>query len=129
LQGIAFKSNFQFFLIFTLENNWNLLENKGLNETEVNMKIYFKHSTRCPVSARARREMDSYLKSKPQEIEFELIDVNSNRARSDEIAQQFDVEHESPQAIIIDDNNNVVWTGSHRRVTEENVSQAVEENR
>ena len=93
------------------------------------MKIFFKHSTRCPVSARARREMDNYLKSKPDDIEFELIDVISNRARSDEIAQQFDVEHESPQAIIIDDNNNVVWTGSHRRVTEENVSQAIEENK
>ena len=96
---------------------------------EVNMKIYFKHSTRCPVSARAKREMDSYLKSKPEDIEFELIDVNSNRARSDEIARQFDVEHESPQVIVINDDNNVVWTGSHRRVTEENLSRAIEENR
>ena len=93
------------------------------------MKIYFKHSTRCPVSARARMEMDSYLKSKPDDIEFELIDVISNRTRSDEIAQQFDVEHESPQVILIDDDNNVVWSGSHRRVTEENLNRAIEENR
>ena len=93
------------------------------------MKIYFKHSTRCPVSARAKMEMDSYLKSKPADIEFELIDVISNRTRSDEIAQQFDVEHESPQVILIDDDNNVVWSGSHRRVSEENLSQAIEENR
>jgi bacillithiol system protein YtxJ len=115
--------------MFALEKNRVLLENKGLNETEVNMKIFFKHSTRCPVSARAKREMDSYLKSKPDDIEFELIDVIANRARSNEIAQQFDIEHESPQVILIDDNNNVVWSGSHRRVTEENLIQAIEENR
>lgn len=93
------------------------------------MKIYFKHSTRCPISARAKREMDSYLKSKPEDIEIEIIEVNSNRARSDEIVQQFDVEHESPQVIVIDDDNNVVWTGSHRRVTEKTLSRAIEENR
>lgn len=93
------------------------------------MKIYFKHSTRCPVSARAKMEMDSFLKRKPDEIEFELIDVIANRARSDEIAQQFDLEHESPQVILVDDNNSVVWSGSHRRVTEENLSQAIQENR
>jgi bacillithiol system protein YtxJ len=73
-------------------------------------------------------EMDSYLKSKPEDIEFELIDVISNRARSDEIAQQFDVEHESPQVILIDDDNSVLWAGSHRRVTEENLNQAIQEN-
>ena len=93
------------------------------------MKIYFKHSTRCPISARAKMEMDSYLKSKPEDIEIEIIEVNSNRARSDEITQQFDVEHESPQVIVIDDDNNVVWTGSHRRVTEKKLSRAIEENR
>ena len=105
------------------------MENKRPIETEVNMKIYFKHSTQCPISARATMEMDSYLKSKPQDIEFELIDVISNRRRSDEIAQQFDVEHESPQVIVVDDNNNVIWTGSHRRVTEENLNQAIAGNR
>jgi bacillithiol system protein YtxJ len=74
-------------------------------------------------------EIDSFLKSKPDDIEFELIDVISNGARSDEIAQQFDVEHESPQVILIGNKNNVVWTGSHRRVTEKNLHQAIEENR
>jgi bacillithiol system protein YtxJ len=69
------------------------------------------------------------LKSKPDDIEFELIDVISNRGRSDEIAQQFDVEHESPQVIVIDYHNNVIWTGSHRSVTEENLNQAIAGNR
>lgn len=92
------------------------------------MKIYFKHSTQCPVSARAKMEVDSFLKTKPADIEFELIDVISNRSRSNEIARQLDVEHESPQVILIDDQNKVLWTASHRRVTEEKINEAIREN-
>jgi len=92
------------------------------------MKIFFKHSTQCPVSMRAKREMDSFLENKPQDIEFEFIDVISDRSRSDEIAEQFDVEHESPQVIVIG-NNKVLWTASHRRVTEESLNEAILEHR
>jgi len=92
------------------------------------MKIYFKHSTQCPISARAKREVDNFLKSKPAEIEFELIDVIANRARSNTIAQQLDIEHESPQVILTDDNNYVLWSASHRGVTEESINEAVKEN-
>jgi bacillithiol system protein YtxJ len=92
------------------------------------MKIYFKHSTQCPVSSRAKMEMDHFLKSKPQEIEYEFIDVLADRTRSHEIAGQFNVEHESPQVIITGDNGQVLWTASHRKVTEENVLAAIREN-
>jgi bacillithiol system protein YtxJ len=73
-------------------------------------------------------EMDHFLKSKPQDIEFELIDVISKRTRSEEIARQFDIEHESPQVIIVDDNNNVIWSDSHRQITEENIIQAIKDH-
>jgi len=92
------------------------------------MKIYFKHSTQCPVSARAKMEVDSFLKTKPADIEFELIDVISNRSRSKHIAQLLSIEHESPQVIITDDQDNVLWNASHRRITEENIKQAIAGN-
>ena len=89
------------------------------------MKIYFKHSSQCPVSSRAKMEMDNFLKNKPGDIEYEFIDVLSARGRSDEIAEQLGVEHESPQVIITGDKGQVVWTASHRRVTEENLLEAL----
>jgi bacillithiol system protein YtxJ len=95
---------------------------------EDDMKIYFKHSTRCPISAGAKMEMDSFLEHNTDGIEFELIDVISNRARSIEIAEKFDIEHESPQIILADDNDNVLWTASHRRITEERINKAIREN-
>lgn len=92
------------------------------------MKIYFKHSSQCPVSSRAKMEMDNFLKSKPGDIEYEFIDVLDNRSRSKEIVEQLGVEHESPQVIITGDNGQVLWTASHRRVTENNLLEALREN-
>ncbi len=93
------------------------------------MKIYFKHSTRCPISAGAKIEMDSFLrhntKSNEFKFDFELVDVVGNRERSNEIAEQFGIEHESPQVIITDDDNNVVWEASHRVISEDSVQNAL----
>jgi monothiol bacilliredoxin len=89
------------------------------------VKIYFKHSTRCPISSGAKIEMDSFLRhTEPggeYQYEYELIDVIGNRERSSEIAKTFGIEHESPQIIITDDNNKIVWTASHRAITEESI--------
>jgi len=94
------------------------------------MKIYYKHSYRCPISAGTKMEMDNYLRDKEENdgIEFELIDVVADGERSDEIAEQFGIEHESPQIILADDNNQVLWTASHRKVTEKALKKAIADN-
>jgi bacillithiol system protein YtxJ len=75
--------------------------------------------------------MDSFLKHNSDsgefQIDYEVIDVIGNRERSIEIAEQLGIEHESPQLIITDDNNKVVWDGSHRQITEEAVRDALRE--
>lgn len=85
------------------------------------MKIIFKHSYRCSISTRAKEEMDNFLKHCPGEVEYELIDVINNRDRSNEVAEEFGITHESPQIIILDDNNNVIWNASHSQITERNI--------
>lgn len=97
---------------------------------ELNMKIYFKHSDRCPISARAKRAMDSFLENNTEHsgIEFELIDVIANKARSDEIAGQLGIQHESPQIILSGDDNRVLWTAAHWKITEKAIKDALEEN-
>jgi bacillithiol system protein YtxJ len=131
--SISAKINPGFFLIFlpfAIEKNAYLLENRGLKSIEeVRMKLYYKHSTRCPISAGAKIEVDSFLKQNPDSIDFELIDVLSDRARSEEIAEKFGIEHESPQLILTDDSDNVLWHVSHRRIKKDRIIAAVEENR
>ncbi|HLP60121.1 MAG TPA: bacillithiol system redox-active protein YtxJ [Candidatus Deferrimicrobium sp.] len=89
------------------------------------MKIIFKHSSSCPVSMRAKHEMDRFLKNNPLEIEYEIVDVINNRKRSDEIVEIYSIRHESPQVIILDENGHVKWHASHYTITEEHIKQAL----
>ena len=90
------------------------------------MKIIFKHSYKCPVSLRAKQEMDGFLKNNTAEIEFEMIDVIGSRQRSNEMAEKYGIRHESPQVIIVDDNDKVLWTASHREIREEKIKPLIE---
>ena len=89
------------------------------------MKIIFKASYKCPISRRAKRKTDAFLKNTKQEVEYEFVDVIDNRERSNKIAEQYGIQHKSPQIIILDDNKNVIWDASHGAITEKNINKAI----
>ncbi len=89
------------------------------------MKIIFKHSYNCPISRRAKIEMDRFLRDHSSELEYEFIDVSENRARSNEVADRYGIEHESPQVIILDDAGDVQWHASHYDITEDSIGKAI----
>ncbi|MCP5108555.1 MAG: bacillithiol system redox-active protein YtxJ [bacterium] len=89
------------------------------------MKIIFKHSYKCPVSRAAKQEMEEFLDDTELELDYEFVDVFENRSRSDEVAEIYGIAHESPQVIILDDKNNVIWQGVHREVKEEKIREAL----
>lgn len=91
------------------------------------MKIIFKHSYNCPISRRAKIEMDRFMRDQGRELEYEFIDVNENRSRSNEVAEKYGIRHESPQVIILDDAGEVLWHASHYDITEDSVGQAIYE--
>ncbi len=75
-------------------------------------QFIFKHSTRCPVSSQAYSEVSSVTDAICDDVEINYVDVISYRAVSREIAKLLDIEHESPQIILVE-NNKVVWNASH----------------
>jgi bacillithiol system protein YtxJ len=83
--------------------------------------VIFKHSTTCPISARAYEQMAELAD------EVALIDVQTGRDISREIAMSTGVEHESPQVIIMR-NGKPVWHTSHWDITRETVEKALREN-
>lgn len=89
------------------------------------MKIIFKHSYKCPISRAAKREMDDYLEEKPENIEYEYVDVFEDRPRSNDIEQKYNITHESPQVIVLDDNDKVTWNASHRSITKDAIIKAI----
>ena len=79
--------------------------------------LLFKHSTTCPISARANREVLKYLENQPNEnVLYGLIHVIEERPVSLTAADLLAVKHESPQAILIKDGQ-AVWNTSHGGIT------------
>lgn len=79
--------------------------------------LIFKHSTRCPISAAAYRQVEVYLNGQPNEqVDYALIDVIANRPVSIEAAEALSVKHESPQVILVKQGK-PVWHTSHSQIT------------
>jgi bacillithiol system protein YtxJ len=87
--------------------------------------VLFKHSTTCPISARAHRQMSELSTDVAGRIS--LLIVQRARELSSRVAEQTGIRHESPQTIILR-NGQAVWSASHFDITAEAVTQAVREN-
>lgn len=81
--------------------------------------LLFKHSTRCPISARAYEEVSAYLQNQPNEqLDYAMIDVIADRPVSNEAAESLNIKHESPQVILVIQGA-PVWHISHSHITTE----------
>ena len=80
--------------------------------------LLFKHSSTCPISAAAYRQI------KQVEADVALVVVQKARKVSQEIEKRTGVRHESPQALVVR-NGSVVWSASHWDVTADAVNGAL----
>ena len=87
--------------------------------------LIFKHSTTCPISAHAYREMSRLDAGAARSVA--LVIVQTARPVSNEIAQRTGVRHESPQTILLR-RGKPVWNASHYDNTAAEVERAVREN-
>ena len=84
--------------------------------------LIFKHSTRCPVSTEAHRQVERFLQSQPG-ANVAVVLVVENRPVSLAIAAALDVQHASPQAILLRDGE-ATWNASHWDITVESLETA-----
>ncbi len=87
------------------------------------LAVVFKHSTRCPVSRTAQREVERFLDDRP-DVPVYLVDVIHNRTLSRALAARTGVRHESPQTIVLREGA-VAWYGSHYQVTADAIGENV----
>ncbi|MFB9328995.1 bacillithiol system redox-active protein YtxJ [Paenibacillus aurantiacus] len=103
--------------ITTLEE-WNGL----LEQSEGKQQLILKHSTRCPVSSSALEEFEDYLKDTPNaNTDYYLVKVIESRPVSNQIAEDLNVTHASPQIILFKDKKNA-WNSSHWSVTKKHIA-------
>ena len=79
--------------------------------------LLFKHSTRCGLSTRAKRQIHAFMEIFPAAPVYE-VDVIADRSVSDQIEARFGIRHESPQAILVE-GGDPLRNAAHHRVRAE----------
>jgi bacillithiol system protein YtxJ len=86
--------------------------------------LIFKHSTRCSVSSMAKRRFELDWSAIPEGTELYFLDLISYRDISAQIAETFQVHHESPQILLIKDGD-CVLDASHSDISAEEVAEVI----
>ena len=73
-------------------------------------QVIFKHSTTCSISQMALGRFERA--TAPDTIDFYLLDLLNHRTLSEAIAEKFQVHHESPQVLLIK-NEECIYDESH----------------
>lgn len=86
--------------------------------------LIFKHSSACPVSSRANRQMNKLAEDGDPPV-YRVI-VQEARDVSSAIAARLGIQHETPQAILLKDGE-PVFDASHYSITAESIRDVVRE--
>ncbi len=103
-----------------LNNEYQLAEIKELSKTKA--QVIFKHSTRCSVSHMAKSRLER--NEQPDASDFYFLDLLKFRSISDKIAADFEINHESPQVLLIR-NMECVYEESHNGIEMAEIAQQV----
>jgi bacillithiol system protein YtxJ len=86
--------------------NWISLESADqLNSIKHHQgySLIFKHSTRCSISMMAKKRFELDWEDLPEDMPLYFLDLINYRDISAQVAQLFQVHHESPQLLLIKD--------------------------
>lgn len=111
--------------------NWKKLDRiEQLEEidhlSESHPVVIFKHSTRCSISAATLNRLERKWDNKKVEnlIPY-FLDIIANRDISNAIAHRYQIEHESPQALVLKEGK-CVYSNSHFDITFDDISDTVD---
>ena len=82
--------------------------------------IIFKHSTTCPVSSIAKMRLADQWDDSKASIYY--LDLLRYRSVSNKIAELFNVQHESPQALVIR-NGECIYNSSHLNIQAKDIAE------
>ena len=102
------------------ELNWVELEQSGqvdeiISESANQPIIIFKHSTRCSISDLAKNRLEHNWLIDTGDAKTYFLDLLAHRDISNEIEQRFNVEHHSPQILVIK-GGRCTYNVSHNRI-------------
>lgn len=106
--------------------NWipltSLEDLEKIKKESANESVFiFKHSTRCGISSMVKRQFEGLFAEEHQSLKVYYLDLLNFRAISNEIELIFNIVHQSPQLLVIK-NQNAVFSASHYDITEVNLT-------
>lgn len=78
--------------------------------------VLFKHSTRCFISKTVLKNFEREVQNSDKAVSFYFLDLLAHRNISNKIADDFEVEHQSPQMIVLE-NGKAVKDASHQSIS------------
>ena len=85
----------------------------------------FKHSTRCSISSMIKSRFERSWDIPQKILPIYYLDIIAFRSISDEIASDFNVEHQSPQLLLIQ-KGKCVYNASHNQIAVDSVKDVLE---
>lgn len=91
------------------------------NDTPI---LIFKHSTRCGISRMALKNFENSFDIESDKLRLYYLDLLQYRDVSNEIISVFNIEHQSPQAIVIY-KEKVIYHDSHYEISVEEIKKVL----
>ncbi len=77
--------------------------------------LIFKHSTRCFISKTVLKSFERQMEKSDKEQSYYFLDLIAHRDISNEIESRFDITHQSPQLIALE-NGKAFYNASHQSI-------------
>ena len=106
---------------------WHKIEsendlNTAIENSNTKNVVIFKHSTRCIISKTVLKNFENEAEnSNTENIDFYYLDLLNYRNISNEIDEQFNITHQSPQVILIK-NEEAIYNASHDEISLETIN-------
>lgn len=89
---------------------------KAVEESATKKVAIFKHSTSCFISKTVLKNFEKEVANSDKETSYYFLDLLAHRNISNEIADQFDITHQSPQLIVLE-NGKAIKDASHQSIS------------
>lgn len=108
----------------TKESNWPGEQLESLDQLDLiktasfkTPQLIFKHSTRCSISRFVLTDFTAHFTYSANEFGAHYLDLLNHRVISNAIAERFEVQHQSPQLIVIKEGKAIAHA-SHEGINE-----------
>ncbi|CAA7197488.1 MULTISPECIES: bacillithiol system redox-active protein YtxJ [Chryseobacterium] len=100
---------------------WKIIESEDDLKNAIDQSFHhkvalFKHSTSCFISKMVLKNFERDFESIEVDTDMYFLDLKAHRSISNKIAEEFEIRHESPQLLVLE-NGKVINNASHEDIS------------